>query len=109
MLMAGPDPVLCLPARQASDNNLDEVCPMDEGERLDYADQEPLPFPTPTEALGPMEQFLSAMYYFMEGIEERLQRALDALPVPSPGPPPDGISIHEAIPVSCVKSTSQLW
>jgi hypothetical protein len=44
----------------------------------------------------------------MEGIEESLQRALDALPVPRPGPPPDGISIHEAIQVSIVNSASQI-
>ena len=30
----------------------------------------------------------------MEGIKESLQRALDSLPVPRPGPSPDGISIE---------------
>ncbi len=32
---------------------------MDGDEHLDYTDQEPLPFPTPTAVLGPMAQFLS--------------------------------------------------
>ncbi len=68
---------------------------MDEDERLDYADRE----------LGLMAH---DMPYFMEGIKESLQKALDALPVPIPGPPPDGISIHEAIQVSSVYSTSPL-
>ena len=42
---------------------------------------------------------------FLEGIEESLHKALDTLPVPTPGPPPDGISIHEAIQVSRMNST----
>jgi hypothetical protein len=45
---------------------------------------------------------------FMQGIKESLQRALDALHVPTPGPSPDGISTHEAIQVSSVNSTSKL-
>jgi hypothetical protein len=52
-----------------------------------------------------MSQFLKDMPDFMEGVEESLKRALDAIPVPTPGPPPDGISIHEAIQVSSVNST----
>jgi hypothetical protein len=36
---------------------LDDDCPMDKNEGLDYADQEPLPFPTPTGVLGPIPQF----------------------------------------------------
>ncbi len=53
MLMAGPDPVVHppSPACHASDNDLNDDCQMDEDERLDYADQEPLPFPSPM--LGP--------------------------------------------------------
>jgi hypothetical protein len=60
--------------------------PKDEDERLDYADQEPLPFPTSssTGELGPIAQFLLVMPDFMEGIEECLQRALDSLPVLTP-------------------------
>ncbi len=59
------------------------------------------------ECMGPMAQFLSDMPDFLEGIEESLQRALDALPIPTPGPP-DGISILEAIQVSRVNSTCPL-
>ncbi len=48
-----------LSARQDPNNHLDDERPMDEDECLDYADQEPLPFPTSTGELGPMAQFLS--------------------------------------------------
>ena len=96
------------PARDAPDNELDDDCSMDEDERLDYADQQPLHLPTPTGVFGPMAQFLSDMPDFLEGIEESLQRALDALPIPTPGPPPDGINIHEAIQVSRVNRTCPL-
>ena len=82
--------------------------PVDQDELLDYADQGPLQSPTATAVPGPLAQFLSNMPDFMEGIEESLQRALNYLPVPTPGPSPDGISIHEAIQVSNVNSTSQL-
>jgi hypothetical protein len=82
--------------------------PKNEDEHLDYADQEPLPFPTSTGELGPMAQFLLEMPDFMEGIEESLQWALDSHPAPTPSPPPEGISIHEAIQVSNVNSTSPL-
>jgi hypothetical protein len=44
--MAGQDPVVCPSASQTSDNDLDDEHPMDEDERLDFADQEPLPSPT---------------------------------------------------------------
>jgi hypothetical protein len=44
-----------------------------------------------------MAQFLSDMPDFMKFIDESLHRALDALLIPTPGPLPDGISIHEAI------------
>ncbi len=60
------------------------------------------------ECVGPMAQFLSDMPDFLEGIEESLQRALDALPISTPGPPPDGISILEGIQVSRVNSTCPL-
>ena len=96
------------PARDAPDNELDDDCSMDEDERLDHADQQPLHLPTPTGVFGPMAQFLSDMPDFLEGIEERLQRALDALPIPTPGPPPDGINILEAIQVSRVNRTCPL-
>ena len=81
---------------------------MDEDERLDYTVQQPLHLPTPTGVLGPMAQFLSDMPDFLEGIEESLQRALDALPFPTPGQPPDDISILEAIQVSIFNSTCPL-
>jgi hypothetical protein len=96
------------PARDAPDNELDDDCSMDEDERLDYADQQPLHLPTPTGVLGPMAQFLSDMPDFLEGIEESLQRALDALPIPTPGPPPDGINMLEAFQVSSVNRTCPL-
>ena len=60
------------------------------------------------ECVGPMAHFLSDLPDFLEGIEESLQRALDALFIPTPGPPPDGISILEAIQVSRVNSTCPL-
>ncbi len=97
-----------LPACNAPDNNLDDDRPMGEDEHLNYGDQEPLHLPTLTGVLGPTTQFLSDMPDFLEGIEECLHRALDTLPIPTPGPPPDGISIHEAIQVSRVNSTCPL-
>ena len=106
--MTGPVPVLRPHASQAFNNDLDADRPMDQDELLDYVDQGPLPSPTATAVQGPLVQFLLDMPDFMEGIEESLQRALDALPLPRPGPSPDGISIHEAIRVSSVNSTSQL-
>ncbi len=42
MLIAGQDPVVHPPACQNSDNDLDDEHPMDEDERLEFADQEPL-------------------------------------------------------------------
>ncbi len=96
------------PARDAPDHDLDDDCPMDEDERLDFADQQPLHHPTPTGVLEPMAQFLSDMPDFLEGIEECLQRALDALPIPTPGPPPDGINILDTIQVSRVNRTCPL-
>ena len=100
--MTGPVPVLRPHASQAFDNDLDADRPMDQDELLDFADQGPLPSPTSTAVPGPLAQFLLNMPDFMEGIEE------SSLPVPRPGPSPDGISIHEAIQVSSVNSTSQL-
>jgi hypothetical protein len=66
MLTAGQVPVAHPPSRQDLNNDLDDELPMDEDEHLDYADQEPLPFPTSTGELGPMAQFLSGMPDFME-------------------------------------------
>ena len=106
--MTGPDPVLSPHASQAFDNDLDADRPMDQDELLDCADQGPLQSPTATALPGPLALFLSNMPDFMEVIEESLQRALNSLPVPTPDPSPDGISIHEAIRVSSVNSTSQL-
>ena len=57
--MTGLVPVARPPACQDTDNDLDDERPMDEDECLDYADQEPLPFPTSTGELGLMEQLLS--------------------------------------------------
>jgi hypothetical protein len=68
MLSAGPVPVAHPPACQDPNNDLDDEHPMDEDERLDYADQEPFPFPTSTGELGPMAQFLMEMPDIMEGI-----------------------------------------
>jgi hypothetical protein len=42
MLMAGTDPVVRLPAGKLPDNDLDDELLMDENERLDFADQQPL-------------------------------------------------------------------
>jgi hypothetical protein len=104
MLTAGLDPVARPPAHQDQDNDLDDEHQVYKDEHLDYADQEPLPFPTSTGELGPMAQFLLEMPDFMEGIYNSLQRALDSLPLPTSSPPPDGISIHQ----SSVNSTSPL-
>ena len=104
--MTGPVPVLRLHASQAFYNDLDADCPMDQDELLDYADQGQLPSPTATAVPGPLALFLSNMPDFMEVIEEILQRALNSLPVPTPGPSPDGISIHEAIQVSSLSVNS---
>ncbi len=40
------------PARDAPDNDLDDDSPMDEDERLNYMDQQPLHLPTPTGVHG---------------------------------------------------------
>jgi hypothetical protein len=83
MLVAELAPVMCPPAHNAPDNELDE-----------------LPFPTPTGVLGPWDEWrssslnLSDMPDFMEGVNESLHRALDALPIPTQGPPP---AIYEGI------------
>ncbi len=42
MLMAGTDPVVHLPAGKLPDNDLDDELLVDEDERLDFADQQPL-------------------------------------------------------------------
>jgi hypothetical protein len=44
--MTGPDPLVRIPTRQKPNNNLVDERPMDEDERLDFADQEPLPLVT---------------------------------------------------------------
>ncbi len=62
MLTAGQDRLIRVarpPASQDSNNYLDDERPMDEDECLDYADQEPLPFPNSTGELGLMAEFLS--------------------------------------------------
>ncbi len=41
MLMAGQDPAVHPPASQTPNNDLDDERPMDEDERLDFADQMP--------------------------------------------------------------------
>ncbi len=46
MLLAGPDPVVCPPARQNLNNDLDDERPINVDQRLDFTDQEPLPSPT---------------------------------------------------------------
>ena len=46
MLIAGPDPVVRPSASQNPNNDSVADRPMDEDERLDFADQEPLPSPT---------------------------------------------------------------
>jgi hypothetical protein len=70
MLTARPIPVARPPAHQDLDNDLLDERPMDKDDCLDYADQEPLPFPASTGELGPMAQFLSEMPYVIEGIEK---------------------------------------
>ncbi len=57
------------------------------------------------ETLNQWQKFLSVMPDWMEGIKEGLQKALDALPVPKQA---DGISIHNTIEVSSIKSTAPL-
>jgi hypothetical protein len=44
-IVAGSAPVMCPPARNAAENELDDDCSMDMDEHLDYPDQEPLSFP----------------------------------------------------------------
>ncbi len=87
MLMAGPVPVARLSARQDPDNNLDDERPMDEDERLDYADQEPLPSPTSTGELGPMEQFLSRFTALDAGLGPAAEPSCSAsMPAAAGGP-----------------------
>ncbi len=43
---------MCNPAQDAPNNDLDDDRPMDEDERLDYTDQQPLHLPTPTGVCG---------------------------------------------------------
>jgi hypothetical protein len=79
---------------------------MDEDYRRDYANQDP---PSPSchgdghhAASGPMAKFVSGFPVWMSGIGVALLKAGDDLPVPAQVPPPDGISIHEAIQVSAI-------
>ncbi len=87
-----------------SGNNSDDSRTMDDDEHRDYADQDP---PSPTfhgnGDHGPMAKFLSGITDWIRGIEDTMLKAVDDLPVPAQGSPPDGNYIHEAIQVSTVK------
>jgi hypothetical protein len=66
----------------------------------DYEDQHPSIHPTSCADLGPYARFLQSMPDYSDMTQEVFTRAVDALPRASSGPPPPGISIHEAIQAS---------
>jgi hypothetical protein len=51
--MTGPDSFVHISARPKPNNYLVDERPMDEDEHLDFADQEPLPSPTPSMVVSP--------------------------------------------------------
>jgi hypothetical protein len=73
---------------------------MDADDLRDYEDQLPSIHPTSPADLGPYSRFLQSMPDYLDMTQEEFTRAVDTRPHPSSGPPPPGISIHEAIQAS---------
>ena len=76
---------------------------MDADDLRDYEDQLPSIQPTSPADLGPYARFLQSMPDYLDMTvmtQEEFTRAVDTLSQPSSGPPPPGISIHEAIQAS---------
>jgi hypothetical protein len=73
---------------------------MDADDLCDYQDQLPSIHSTSPADLGPYARFLQSMPDYFDMTQEEFTRAFDTLPHPSSGPPPPGISIHEAIQAS---------
>jgi hypothetical protein len=85
-----------------SDSNRSGDREMDADDLRDYADQHPSIHPTSSADLGTYARFLQSMPDYFDMTQEVFTRAVDALPGPSLGPPPPGISIHEAIQASYI-------
>ncbi len=73
---------------------------MDADDLRDYEDQFPSIHPTSPADLGPYARFHQSMPDYSDMTQEKFTRAVNALSRPSSGPPPPGISIHEAIQAS---------
>jgi hypothetical protein len=73
---------------------------MDADDLRDYRDQHPSIHPTSSADLGTYARFLQGMPDFSDMTQEVFTRAVDALLLPSSGPPPPDISIHESIQAS---------
>ena len=88
------------PAYDDDDVNGDRE--MDSDEMRDYEDQDPHIPPTSTTNLGPYARFLQNLHEYNDMTQEEINKALEALPIPRPGPSPPGISFHEAIEVGYI-------
>ena len=75
---------------------------MDADERRDFEDQDPHIPPTPTSDLGPYARFLQNLPDYNYMTQEKFDKAFEVLPLPTPGPPPPGISYHAAIEASYI-------
>ena len=73
---------------------------MDADERRDFEDQDPHIPPTTTADLGPYARFLQNLPDYNDMTQAEFNKAFEALPLPSPGPPPPGIPHHAAIEAS---------
>ncbi len=73
---------------------------MDADDCRDYEVHFPSIHPTSPADLGPYARFLKSMPDYLDMTQEEFTKAVDTLPQPSSGPPPPGISIHEAIQAS---------
>jgi hypothetical protein len=69
---------------------------MDADEMRDYEDQDPHIPPGSTAKLGPYASFLQNLPDYNDMTQEEFDKAFEALPLPTPGPSPPGISIHAA-------------
>ena len=94
---AGPAPHPSAPPSDAGHNP-----PWDSDDERDFAEQDYSP-PSPMShypgSLNPFLQFLSHIPDWNSFDKSALDRALEGLPVPMPGPVPRGMSLHEAINV----------
>ena len=73
---------------------------MDADEMRDFEDQDPHRPLTSSANLGPYARFLQNLPDLINMTQEEYNKAFQALPLPTPGPSPQGMSIHAAIEAS---------